>query len=193
MDPKYSQASPSKNSSNNLPSSKKITGEWIDPRTSQQRSATNQWVDPKNAPKPTGEWISPKSIYATSSVTGEKPDFSHAINQNTEGNNDNINRQGESSLNIDPNHVQHPSFNVIAQPQYTIIEPALGQALALNYQQPGTLIIPNFFNPDNIHNLPGNASKITYIDQHGHPIQTYSQNGHLDGDAGNGATYTATY
>ena len=70
-------------------------------------------------------------------------------------------------MNIDPNSTHHPSFNVISQPQYTIIEPNLAhtsQALALNYQQPGTLIIPNFFNPDNIHNLPGNASKITYID-----------------------------
>lgn len=167
MDPKYSQASPSKNSSKNLPSSKKIAGEWVDPRTSQQRSATNEWVDPKNAPKPSGEWISPKSVYATSSVTGEKPEASHGLNQNTQANVDSLNRQGGSALNIDPNSTHHPSFNVISQPQYTIIEPNLAhtsQALALNYQQPGTLIIPNFFNPDNIHNLPGNASKITYID-----------------------------
>lgn len=149
-----------------------------------------------NAPKPTGEWISPKSIYATSSVTGEKPDFSHTFNQNMQGNVDKLNRQGGSPLNADPSHVHQPGFNVISQPQYTIIEPNLGhtsQPLALNYQQPGTLIIPNFFNPNNIPNLPGNASAITYIDEHGHPIQAYSQNGHLDGDAGNGATYTATY
>jgi hypothetical protein len=68
-----------------------------------------------------------------------------------------------------------------------------GPTVNFNYQQPGALIIPNFFNPNNIPSLPGNASRITYIDEHGNPVDSFNQAGQIEGDAGNGASYSATY
>ena len=81
---------------------------------------------------------------------------------------------------------QHPS---------TVIIPgqASEQILHFNYQQPGTIILPNLIDPNNVLALPGQASRVTFVDQNGAVINSFNQSGQLEGEVAPGGSYSATY
>jgi hypothetical protein len=67
------------------------------------------------------------------------------------------------------------------------------QLIHFNYQQPGTIVIPNLIDPHNVLALPGQTSRVTYVDQNGAVVNSFNQFGQVEGEAGPGGSYTATY
>lgn len=54
-------------------------------------------------------------------------------------------------------------------------------------------MIPNLIDPNNVLSLPGQTSRVTYVDQNGAVVNSFNQSGQIEGEAGPGGSYSATY